>query len=49
MRRPGIHRSQPTDPVAHPAVTCNDHGYMYRIDNTEALTFLNDPTTGVTD
>ena len=31
------------------SVTCNDHGYMYRIDNTEALTFLNDPTTGVTD
>ena len=30
------------------SVTCNDHGYMYRIDNTEALTFLNNPTTGVT-
>jgi len=25
-----------------------DHNYMYRIDNTEALNFLNNPTTGVT-
>lgn len=30
------------------SVTCNDHNYMYRIDNTEALNFLNNPTTGVT-
>lgn len=30
------------------SVTCNDHGYLYRIDNTEALNFLNNPTTGVT-
>jgi len=30
------------------SVTCNDHNYFYRIDNTEALTFLNTPTTGVT-
>jgi len=29
-------------------VTCNDHNYLYRIDNTEALGFLNNPTTGVT-
>jgi hypothetical protein len=30
------------------SITCNDHNYMYRIDNTEALNFLNNPTTGVT-
>jgi hypothetical protein len=30
------------------SVTCNDHNYLYRIDNTEALNFLNNPTTGVT-
>lgn len=30
------------------SVTCNDHSYFYRIDNTEALGFLNNPTTGVT-
>jgi hypothetical protein len=30
------------------SVTCRDHNYLYRIDNTEALNFLNNPTTGVT-
>jgi hypothetical protein len=30
------------------SITCNDHNYMYRIDNIEALNFLNNPTTGVT-
>ena len=30
------------------SVTCNDHNYLYRIDNTEALNFLNNPKTGVT-
>jgi trypsin len=30
------------------SVTCNDHNYFYRIDNTEALNFLSTPTIGVT-
>jgi hypothetical protein len=30
------------------SATCNDHSYAYRIDNTEALNFLNNPATGVT-
>lgn len=30
------------------SVTCNDHNYLYRIDNAEALNFLNTPTNGVT-
>ena len=29
------------------SITCNDHNYMYRLDNAEALNFLNNPTTGV--
>jgi hypothetical protein len=30
------------------SIVCSDHSYFFRIDNAEALTFLTDPTTGVT-
>lgn len=36
------------DTVWGQSITCNDNSYIYRIDNTEALNFLNNPTTGVT-
>jgi hypothetical protein len=36
------------DTVWGQSIVCSDHNYIYRIDNTEALNFLNNPTTGVT-
>lgn len=36
------------DTVWGQSIVCSDHNYFYRIDNTEALNFLNNPTTGVT-